>query len=106
MATFISPWASYDPDEIPDLMPRDKEDGYGCIGGVISFVISTIVFICAGTGLFQLKVRYGFSFEVFALLTLLNAVVIYPLLMIFLTLKGFKIASRLAKKKDDKRQKG
>ena len=41
----ISPWAGYDPDDIPDLNPHDKEEEYGCIAGIIGFCLSAAIFI-------------------------------------------------------------
>lgn len=30
---FINPWASYHPDDIPDLTPRSDEEMTGCLAG-------------------------------------------------------------------------
>lgn len=100
MPVFVSPWAFYEPEEIPDLNPHNKEEGYGCLAGFIAMLISTVVFVCISIGLFHLKMRYGFSLEAYAIFILANTAIIYPLLTILLMKKGFKIVSWIFKKKN------
>lgn len=42
---FINPWASYKMEDIPDLNPHNDDEAKGCIGGIVAFCISSLIFI-------------------------------------------------------------
>jgi len=94
----IFPWASYDPDDIPDLNPHNEEESAGCIAGVIAFLISTVLFVLIEWGVLTLN-RIGFiGFYTHMILQIVN-VVIYAVLTIFLMKMSFKIADKIMLKK-------
>lgn len=91
---FINPWAFYHSDDIPDLNPQDDEEMVGCLAGACGAIISTIIYV----SLFYLC----FTFTKGALrpiLVMIDSVVIYPILMIYLMKLSFKIGDKIYKKK-------
>ena len=91
---FINPWIFYDPDDIPDLTPHDDEEMVGCLAGGCGFIISTIIYVL----LFYLC----FTFTKGALrpiLVMIDSVIIYPILTIYLMELSFKIGDKIYKKK-------
>ena len=95
---FINPWASYHPNDIPDLNPHDNEEMVGCLAGACGFIVSTIIYILL------------FYFLCFTLtegllrpiLITIDCVVIYPILTIYLVKLSFKIGEKIYKKKRKK----
>jgi hypothetical protein len=91
---FINPWIFYDPDDIPDLTPHDDEEMVGCLAGGCGFIVSTIIYLL----LFYLC----FTFTKGALrpiLVMIDSVIIYPILTIYLMELSFKIGDKIYKKK-------
>lgn len=91
---FINPWIFYDPDDIPDLTPHDDEEMVGCLAGGCGFIVSTIIYVL----LFYLC----FTFTKGALrpiLVMIDSVIIYPILTIYLMELSFKIGDKIYKKK-------
>ena len=89
---FINPWASYDPDDIPDLTPHDDEEMVGCLAGVCGFIVSTIIYVL----LFNLcwNLTEG---TLRPILIFIDSAVIYPILTICLMKLSFKIGDKLYK---------
>ena len=91
---FINPWIFYDPDDIPDLTPHDDEEMVGCLAGTCGAIVSTIIYVL----LFYLC----FTFTKGALrpiLVMIDSVIIYPILTIYLMELSFKIGEKIYKKK-------
>ena len=91
---FINPWASYHPDNIPDLNPHDNEEMVGCLAGTCGFIVSTIIYIL----LFYLCFTLPNGLLRLILITI-DCVVIYPILTIYLVKLSFKIGDKIYKKK-------
>ena len=91
---FINPWASYHPDDIPDLTPHDNEEMVGCLAGACGFIVSTIIYIL----LFYLCFTPTKGLLRPILITI-DCVVIYPILTIYLVKLSFKIGDKIYKKK-------
>lgn len=90
---FINPWASYDPEDIPDLNPHDDEEMVGCIAGACGFIISSIIY--------TLLMYLSFSFTkgmLTPILVLIDSVVIYPIIIIYLMELSSKIGDKIYKK--------
>ena len=91
---FINPWASYHPDDIPDLNPHDDEEMVGCLAGGCGFIISSIIYVL----LFYLC--FNLTKGVLRLiLILIDSAVIYPVITIYLVKLSFKIGDKIYKKK-------
>lgn len=91
---FINPWASYDPDDIPDLTPHDNDEMVGCLSGVCGFIVSTIIYIL----LFYLCDTFTKG-TLTTILVMIDCIVIYPILTICLMKLSFKIGDKIYKKK-------
>ena len=91
---FVNPWAFYDSDDIPDLTPHDDEEMVGCLAGVCGAVVSTIIYVLLFYLCFTLTEGLLRS-----ILVLIDCVVIYPILTIFLMKLSFKIGDKIYKKK-------
>ena len=94
---FINPWASYHPNDIPDLNPHDNEEMVGCLAGACGFIVSTIIYIL----LFYLCFTLTKGLLRPILITI-DCVVIYPILTIYLVKLSFKIGEKIYKKKRKK----
>lgn len=91
---FINPWASYHPDDIPNLNPDSDEEAIGCLAGICGFIIASIIYI----SLFYLY--FNLTEGLMSLiLILIDSAVIYPILTIYLMKLSFKIGDKLYKKK-------
>ena len=91
---FINPWASYHPDDIPDLNPHSDEEMVGCLAGVCGYIVSTIIYV--------LLLYLCFTLTKGVLMTILymiDSAVIYPILTICLMKLSFKIGDKIYKKK-------
>lgn len=90
---FINPWASYDPDDIPDLNPHSDEEAVGCLAGGCGFIVSTIIYVL----IFNLcwNLTEGMLRPI---LIFIDSAVIYPILTICLMKLSFKIGDKLYKK--------
>lgn len=91
---FINPWASYHPDDIPDLNPHSDEEAVGCLAGVCGFIISTIIHVLLFYLCFTLT-----EGMLRPILILIDGAVIYPILTICLMKLSFKVGDRIYKKK-------
>ena len=91
---FINPWACYDPDDIPDLTPRDDEEMVGCLAGGCGFIVSSIIYVVLFYLCFTLT-----KGVLRPILVLIDSAVIYPILTIYLMNLSFKIGDKIYKKK-------
>lgn len=91
---FINPWASYHPDDIPDLTPHDNEEMVGCLAGSCGFIVSSIIHVLIFNLCFNLTEGMLRS-----ILIMLDFIVIYPILTICLMKLSFKIGDKIYKKK-------
>jgi len=96
---FINPWASYDPDDIPDLNPQDNEEAIGCICGVCGYIIASAIFVWLMHFILNLRLNDIISTDVHFILILINCIIIYPILTICLMKLSFKIGDKIYKKK-------
>jgi hypothetical protein len=96
---FINPWASYHPDDIPDLNPQDDEEAIGCICGVCGYIIASAIFVWLMHFILNLRLNDIISTDVHFILILVNCITIYPILTIILMKLSFKIGDKLYKKK-------
>ncbi|MBR4623997.1 MAG: hypothetical protein IKO56_00500 [Alphaproteobacteria bacterium] len=95
--TPVFPWASYNPDDIPDLNPHNKDEMRGCLGVVVSLCIATALFVFLQYKILKLEP----NIVLFGCLILLN-VALYAALIIFLAKVSFKIIDWLQKRKNNK----
>lgn len=91
---FINPWASYRPDDIPDLTPHSDEEMVGCLSGICGFIISSIVYVLLFYLCFTLT-----EGVLRPILVLIDSIVIYPIITIYLMELSFKIGDKIYKKK-------
>ena len=91
---FINPWASYDPDDIPDLTPRSDEEMAGCLGAACGCIISSVIYAFIFYLCFNLTEGL-----LRCILVLIDSAVIYPILMIYLVKLSFKIVDKIYKRK-------
>lgn len=90
----INPWAGYDPDDIPDLNPHDKEEEYGCIAGIIGFCLSAAIFIALQAVILKLKLSDTIDTNMHMALILVNIIIFVIITICFMKL-SFKIADYL-----------
>lgn len=91
---FINPWASYHPDDIPDLTPHDDEEMVGCLAGACGYIVSSIIYVLLFYLCFNLT-----KGVLRPILILIDSAVIYPILTIYLMKSSFKIGDKIYKKK-------
>lgn len=91
---FINPWASYHPDDIPDLTPHNDEEMVGCLAGACGYIVSTIIYVLLFYLCFTLT-----KGMLKTILILIDSAVIYPILTIILMKLSFKIGDKIYKKK-------
>ena len=96
---FINPWASYKPDDIPDLTPHTDEEMTGCLAGACGFIIASIIFVLITYLLFFITISGYINSHWLPLLFLVNCIVIYSSLTILLMNLSFKIGDKIYKKK-------
>lgn len=97
---FINPWIFYDPDDIPDLTPRDNDEARGCLAGICAYIVSSSIFIWLMYLLLDFKLNEILSTDVYFGLLLVNCIIIYPILTIILMKLSFKIADKFNKKRN------
>lgn len=95
---FINPWASYHPDDIPNLNPQNADEARGCLGGIISFCVSSLIFVIMMYFTYKLKSNDIINMDIMMLLFIVN-VIIYVALMFTLMDLSFKIVDKIYKKK-------
>lgn len=91
---FINPWASYDVDDIPDLTPHDDEEMVGCLSGACGAIIASVIYVLIFYLCFTLTNNI-----LRPILVMIDSVIIYPILMIYLMNLSFKIGDKIYKKK-------
>ena len=91
---FINPWASYRPDDIPDLNPHDNKEMVGCLAGGCGFIVSSIIYVLLFYLCFTLTKGL-----LRPILILIDSAVIYPIITICLMKLSFKIGEKIYKKK-------
>lgn len=91
---FINPWASYHPDDIPDLTPHSDEEMVGCLSGICGFIVASIIYVSLFYLCFTLT-----EGELRPILVLIDSVIIYPIITIYLMELSFKIGDKIYKKK-------
>lgn len=96
---FINPWASYHPDDIPDLNPQDEEEEIGCICGICGYIIASAIFVWLMHFILNFRLNDIISSDVYFILILINCIIIYPILTIVLMKLAFKIGDKIYKKK-------
>lgn len=94
MIFFINPWASYHSDDIPDLTPKSDEELVDFLCAICGYIISSIIYVT----LFYLC--FAHTKDVLrCILILIDSVVIYPILMIYLVKLSFKIGDKINNRK-------
>ena len=101
----INPWVSYNPEDIPDLTPRDDEEARGCICGVCGYIIASAIFVWLMRFILNLKLNGMLSTDVYFMLMLITCVIIYPILIIILIKLSFKITDKINDKINKKKRK-
>ena len=96
---FINPWASYHPDDIPNLNPQDDEEMVGCLAGGCGFIVSSIIYVLLFYLCFNLTKGL-----LKPILILIDSAVIYPIITICLVKLSFKIGDKIYKKKISKKE--
>ena len=91
---FINPWASYHPDDIPDLNPHNDEEAVGCLAGICGAIIVSVIYAWLFYLCFTLT-----NGILRPILVMIDSVVIYPILMICLMKLSFKVGEKIYKKK-------
>ena len=91
---FINPWICYDPEDIPNLTPRDDEEMVGCLAGACGFIVSSIIHVSIFYLCFTLT-----KGVLRPVLITIDSAVIYPILTIILMKLSFKIGDKIYKKK-------
>ena len=91
---FINPWAFCDAEDIPDLTPRDDEEMVGCLAETCGYIVSTIIYVSIFYLCFTLTNNI-----LRPILVMIDSVIIYPILMIYLMNLSFKIGDKIYKKK-------
>ena len=91
---FINPWASYHPDDVPDLNPHSDEEMVGCLAGGCGFIVSSIIYVLLFYLCFTLT-----KGAIRPILITIDSAVIYPILTICLMKLSFKIGDKIYKKK-------
>ena len=102
---FINPWVSYNPEDIPDLTPRDDEEARGCICGVCGYIIASAIFVWLMRFILNLKLNGMLSTDVYFMLMLITCVIIYPILIIILIKLSFKITDKINDKINKQKRK-
>ncbi len=92
---FINPWASYHPDDIPDLNPHNDEEMVGCLCGACGYIIASIIFALITYLLFSITENGYINIHWLPFLMFANCIVIYPILTILLMKLSFKIADKI-----------
>ena len=94
---FINPWIYYqinEPDKIPDLTPHNDEEMVGCLACACGYIVSTIIYVLLFYLCFTLTT--GFTRPI---LIMIDSVLIYPIIMIYLVNLSSKIGDKIYKKK-------
>ena len=95
---FINPWAFYHPDDIPNLNPQNDDEARGCLGGIISFCVSSLIFVIMMYFTYKLKSNEIINMDIMMLLFIINVIIYVVLIIAFMNL-SFKIIDKINKKK-------
>ena len=98
MFPIINPWASYDPDDIPDLNPHCKEDLYDLIFGGCGAIIAIVAYVIIMCLLCNVMITYNLNIYLCGGL-MFGCTLIYAVLTIVLMKLGFKISNKIISKK-------
>lgn len=96
---FINPWAFYNRDDIPDLNPHDDEEMVGCLAGACGWLVSTIIYVLIFYLCFNLA-----EGVLRPILVMIDSIVIYPIIMIYLMRLSFKIGDKIYKKRKENKK--
>ena len=95
---FINPWAFYHPDDIPNLNPQNDDEARGCLGGIISFCVSSLIYVIMMYFTYKLKSNEIINMDIMMLLFIVNAIIYVVLIFAFMNL-SFKIVDKINKRK-------
>ena len=95
---FINPWASYHLDNIPNLNPQNDDEARGCLGGIISFCVSSLIFVIMMYFTYKLKSNEIINMDIMMLLFIINVIIYVVLIFAFMNL-SFKIVDKINKNK-------
>lgn len=98
MFIFINPWVFYDPDDIPDLTPHDNEEMVGCLGAIISYCVSSLIFAIMMYFTYKLKSNDIINMDIMMLLFIVNVIIYVVLIFVFMNLSS-KVVDKIYKKK-------
>ena len=96
MIFLISPWASYKSEDIPNLNPQNIDEVRGCLGGIISFCISSLIFAIIMYFTYKLKSNDIIDMDIMMLLFIVNIIIYVALIFTFMNL-SFKITDKINK---------
>lgn len=94
---FVNPWASYDPDDIPNLTPQSDDEMVGCLAGICGYIVASAIY----ASLMHLCFTYTEG-TLRMILVAGSSIVIYPILLICLMKLSFKIRDKICKMKSRK----
>lgn len=95
---FINPWAAYNSDDIPNLTPRDNEEMAGCLGAIISYCVSSLIFAIMMYFTHKLKSNDIINMDIMMLLFIVNVIIYVSLIFVFMSLSS-KVIDKIYKKK-------
>lgn len=95
---FINPWASYKSEDIPDINPHNDEEAIGCIGGIVAFCISSLIFIMLMYAANTLVNKNIINTKIMMIFVVANFATFVTLTIILMKL-SFKLADKFITKK-------
>ena len=99
----ISPWAGYKPENIPNLNPQNTNEAIGCLGGIISYCASSLIFAILIYFTYELKSTGIINMDIMMLLFIIDVIIYVVLIFAFMNL-SFKITDKINKKYDNTRK--
>lgn len=102
----INPWIYYmvnEPERIPNLNSHDKNESYGCLGGVISFIVASIIFGLLQYFALKIKLLGYVNIDILFCLFILNVIIYIILIIVFMRI-SFKITDKIDSKNYDTRR--
>lgn len=95
---FINPWIFYHPDDIPNLTPHNNEERAGCLGAIISYCVSSLIFAIMMYFTHKLQSNDIINMDIMMLLFIVNVIIYVILIFVFMNLSS-KIVDKIYKKK-------
>lgn len=95
-----SPWAGYKSKDIPNLNPQNTNEARGCLGGIIAYCVSSLIFAILIYFTHELKSNGIINMHIMMLLFIINVVIYVVLIFAFMNL-SFKITDKINKKYDN-----